>query len=495
MILIKNTNIIDGTGKPPFKGDILIKDDRISAIGSFPNMKAETIIDGFGLTVVPGFIDPSATSDHYLSLFSNPSQKDFLLQGVTTIIGGQCGSSLAPLLYGSLKSIRKWTATDLININWSSVAELKNTLNRLRLGINFATLAGHSTMRRDLIGEEIRDLTVSELEVFKNSLSQAMKDGALGLSTGLGYNHSRAVSYSEIKNLLGAVSKNKGVYATHLRNEKEGIIDSVKETIAMSEETGVPAIISHFRPIINFEKQFKEALALIDAHLNKGNVFFQVNPFNTSIVPIYTLLPVWAKNGPLESMMETIASDLHRPKILEELSSSGIEFDKLIIAEARDNQYIIGKTLKEFSESRGLDAHNGLLALMEITGMKSLLFYRNINSAVLLETLFHQRSLIGSNSASLLESQLALKPERSANTFPEFFKIVSSRNIPLEEAVKKITLIPAKIFGLQKRGAIADGWFADLVMLKDGQAVNVIVNGQFAVQDGKLTGKLAGLAI
>ena len=495
MILIKNANIIDGTGKPPFKGDILIKNDRISAIGSFPNMKSETIIDGFGLNVVPGFIDSSATSDHYLSLFSNPLQKDFLLQGVTTIIGGHCGSSLAPLLYGSLKSIRKWADTDLININWTTVAELKATLNRLKIGVNFATLAGHSTLRRDLIGEEIRDLTVSEMEVFKNALSQAMQEGALGLSTGLSYNHSRAVSHSEIKNLLGPVSKNKGVYATHLRNEKEEIVDSVKETIAISEETGVPAIISHFRPIINFEKQFKEALALIDSHLNKGNIFFEVNPFNTSIAQIYTLLPIWAQSGSLETMMETIASDIHRPKILEELSNSGIEFEKMVIAEARDNPYVIGKNLKEFSENRGLNIYNGLLALMEITRMKSLLFYENINSAMLVETLFHQRSLIGSNSASLPESQSTLNPERSANTFPEFFKIVGSRNVPIEEAVKKITSVPAKVFGLQKRGAIMDGWFADLAMLKDGQAVNVIINGQLAVRDGQLTGGLAGLAI
>ena len=123
MILIKNTTIIDGTGKPPFKGDVLIKDDRISAIGTLVNQKADQVIDGLGLTVAPGFINTNTDSDHYLSLLTSPLQKDFLLQGITTIIGGLCGSSLAPLLYGSLKSIRKWTDINQVNINLQTPAQ------------------------------------------------------------------------------------------------------------------------------------------------------------------------------------------------------------------------------------------------------------------------------------------------------------------------------------------------------------------------------------
>ena len=196
MILIKNISIIDGTGKPAFRADILIKDDKISAIGVFPNKQADTVIDGLGLTATPGFIDVNNDSDHYLGLFTNPSQDDFLLQGVTTIIGGQCGSSLAPLLYGSLKSIRKWTGANEVNVDWRTIGELKNTLRRVGIGVNFATLIGHSTVRRDLIGEEIRDLTETETDIFRHAIERAMKDGALGFSTGLGYAHSRNVSYS-----------------------------------------------------------------------------------------------------------------------------------------------------------------------------------------------------------------------------------------------------------------------------------------------------------
>lgn len=494
MILIKNAQIIDGTGKPPFRGDILIKADKISAIGSLTGASAETVINGLGLTATPGFIDAYSNSDHYLTLFTNPPQEDFLLQGVTTIIGGHCGSSLAPLLYGSLKSIRKWADPNQINVDWSSVSELKTALRRLKIGVNFATLIGHSTIRRDLIGEEIRDLTQSEMEIFKNTVSQALKEGALGLSAGLSYAHSRNVSYSEMKNLLLEAAKQKAVYAVHLRDEKEGLVNSVQETIKIAEETGVPAIISHLRPIIGWEKSYQEALNLINSGLDKSNVYFEMNPFDMSVIPIYTLLPAWAQSGPLETMLGTIGEKNHREQALKELSRSEINFGEMVIAEARGNNYLIGKNLKEFSENREVSVPEGLLLLMEITGMKSLLFYKNLNAPLLAESVLNPRSLIGSNSASLPTPQ-ALKPERSINTFKKFLEIAAAKNVALPEAIKKITFVPAKIFGLQKRGAIAEGWQADLTLLENNQIKNVIVNGQIALQDGKLTNKLAGVPI
>ncbi len=492
MILIKNAQIVDGSGKPPFRGDILIKGSQISAIGNFPDTKAETVIDGLGLTAAPGFIDTHATSDHYLSLFSNPSQKDFLLQGVTTIIGGHCGSSLAPLLYGSLKSIQKWADINKINVDWANLSDLKETLRKIKIGVNFGTLVGHSTVRRDLIGEDIRDLTQTELEIFQNMVAKAMEEGALGLSTGLGYSHSRNVPFSEIKNILSVVAEAKGVYATHLRDETDGLPESVRETIKVSSEAGVPAIISHLRPIIVFENKFREALKLIEENLDKSNVYFEINPFDSSIIPVYTFLPVWAQQGGKEAMLAILKDKSRRTEILTELPEMNINFEKLLIAEAYENNPIIGRTLKEFAESRQLNIHEALLHLMEITKMKALLFYKNINLDLLTEALLNPRSLIGSNSPSLADSQAMLKPERSVNTFPQFLKIVAAKNIPIEEAIKKITLVPAKIFNLRKMGMLAEGWQADIAMLKDEQVVNVIVNGQLAVKDRKLINPGAG---
>src|SRR3989338_4441804 len=129
MVLIRGAKIVDGSGsKPPFEADVLLRNDKISAIGKFPTKKADLVIDGLGLYLTPGFIDVNTDSDHHLSLFTNPEQQDFLTQGVTTIFGGLCGSSLAPLIYGTLDSIRKWTDVSQINIDWHSMGEFFKVL-------------------------------------------------------------------------------------------------------------------------------------------------------------------------------------------------------------------------------------------------------------------------------------------------------------------------------------------------------------------------------
>ena len=130
MILIRSAKVVDGSGKPAYTADVLIQGDKITAVGYFPTKKADLIIDGLGFYLTPGFIDIHTDSDHSLDLFLHPDQKDFLLQGVTTIIGGNCGSSLAPLLYGQLESIQKWTDINQINVDWHTVGEFFQVLNR-----------------------------------------------------------------------------------------------------------------------------------------------------------------------------------------------------------------------------------------------------------------------------------------------------------------------------------------------------------------------------
>lgn len=492
MILIKSASIIDGTGKPEYRADILIKNDRISAIGNFPSKAADTVIDGLGLELSPGIIDVNTDSDHFLTLFSNPEQQDFLLQGVTTIIGGQCGASLAPIFYGSLKSIRKWGNPNSININWHSVSELKKTLGKIGLGVNFGTLIGHSTIRRDLVGDEIRDLSETETDIFKNALSQGMRDGALGLSTGLSYIHARHVSYSEIKKFLKIVAGKNSLYATHLRDEKEGIVESIKETVGLADETGTKTIISHLRPIIGHEAAFEAGLKFIK---EDGKVWFDANPFDFSVIPLYSLLPKWAQHGSLEEMLPLFDNADQKNKILEDLRKSERDLSGIIIAGSKDNESIIGKTLAEFSATRNLSLPEGLLSLMEMTRLKTILIEKNVNSDILEELLFHPKALIGSNTASFSKSEKISRSERSTETFERFLSLAAKRGIPKESAMEKLTSVPAKIFGLQKRGVIAEGAFADIAMRKDGKIMHVIVNGTLAVKDGLLTENRSGILL
>ncbi len=494
MLLIKNGKIIDGTGKPAYQADILVSDDKISAIGVFPKKPGIETIDALGFTITPGFIDPNTDSDHYLSLFGNPGQDDFLLQGVSTIIGGHCGASLAPLLYASLESIRKWGDPSHTNVNWRSVGEFLNVLEKRGLGVNFGTLMGHSTIRRALIGETLRDLTDKELGVFKRVIDDGLKEGALGLSTGLSYAHSHLVPYHEIRELASVVGRNNGVYATHLRNEREGLVASIKESLKLAAETGVKLLVSHLRPLSGYVKEIRAARDIFAGLPDGMDANFDTYPFDASLVPIYTILPDWVKRGNLESMWETILRPERQEELRQELKVLPLEW--ITIALAPNNKYLVGKTVAEFARSQEIKKEEALLRLMILTRMKAVLLIRDIDNSISEEMIFDERALVGSNGASLSKEEYAISPERGLRTFPKYLRLAAAReNLSFEEAVKKITYLPAKKFGLRGRGIIKEKGFADLVLLRNHSISTVIVNGQIAVRDGVVQNVLSGCVI
>ena len=480
MLLIKQAQIVDGSGSKPFLGDILINGDKISAIGkNISKKRAREVIDGLGLTAVPGFIDANNDSDHHLSLFTNPGQEDFIKQGITTIIGGQCGASLAPLIYGSLASIERWSATGKTNVDWTSVADLKNVLKRMGLKINFETFAGYSTIRRDITGGvEIRDLTAAELDIFANILKQAFNEGAIGVSTGLGFLDSKFTPFSEIKKMILLAAKRGKIYATHVHDEKIGLARSIEETLAMAKETGIKTIISHFRPIKGFEKQFGEAMNLIERNLVDSNIYFDVNPFVDAIFPIHSYLPYWAQSESVETMLDNLKNSDKRKMIAKELKTANLE--ELVVADARGQEALIGKGLLELSQNREKGAAQVLLDIMQSSKMNAMLMSKGVNQELLLPLLTHSRALIGTNSSSLTSpnSGRELQLERATSTFTKYLKTVSGLGVPVETAIKKITSFPAQLFGLRGRGAIKEGYFADIVLLKNGEVKNVILNGQ-----------------
>lgn len=496
-LLIKGVQIVDGTGRPPFRGDVFVKDKKISAIGSFGNKDADTVIDGMGAYAAPGFIDVNTDSDHYLTLFTNPAQREFVFQGVTTVIGGHCGASLAPLLYGTLESIRKWADPNQVNVDWHTMGEFLDVLSKKRIGVNFGTLVGHATIRRALIGEAFRDLTLNELKVFAQVVDRAIGEGALGLSTGLGYAHSNRVPPSEIVKLLGVVAGHNGVYATHLRDEGLGLVSSVRETIAAAEKTNVKTVVSHFRPLLGFEKEYDEALRVIEGA--PSNMRFDCYPFATSSLALYTLLPPWARDGGLEVMLSHVKTPAVRERIREEMLPVNDQI--LIIANAPGFDYLYGVQLREFAENRGLtDPKEALLQLMELTGLRATVFYQNIDVKRIQKTMLHERCLVGSNSASStpktnIRGYRTLILDRAIRTFPRFLELAAEAQWSVEEAVKKITSVPAQFYGIKERGVIREGMCADIAVFRDSEIKHVMVNGKVAVRDGQATDALGGEVI
>lgn len=494
--LIKNATIVDGSGKPPFKGDIFIKNDVISAIGNLGRQSAKKVVNVSGNYVSPGFIDVNAASDHYLTLFTNPEQQDFLLQGVTTIFGGLCGSSLAPLLYGELLSIRKWANdTGKINIDWRSVEEFLHVLQKRGLGVNFGTLVGHSTVRRSILGEKLRELTSSELAIFEKVLLDSLKEGAFGLSTGLGYVHARGTPHYELKRLAEIVFRKGAVYATHLRNEGRGLLDSLTETINIGKETNVKILINHLRPLMGFEAEYSEGLLLLSQHTEDANVYFDLYPFEMSHVALYSLLPEWAQDGGMEVMLENLKNKSIRSQIISSLHLEG-SGDDIIIASAPHSEYLVGKTLKNFAGKRNVSIAEGLLLLMELTQLKSTVLYKNIDYALAKKSLSHPKALISSNAQSAEPG--VFKSERSTRTFTKFLDLVWAEKIlSIEAAILKITALPASLYGFKNRGLLKEGMKADITVFSFDEKIGteiqqVFINGKHAVENKILIGGLSG---
>lgn len=479
MILIRSAKVVDGTGAAATIADVLVVGDRITGIGYFPNVHAEMIIDGGGYILAPGFIDIHSDLDHSLALFTDDGPTNLLCWGVTTVIGGNCGSSLAPLLSGELQSIQKWTDVTGVNVNWHTVAEFLAWLETRTLAINFATLVGHATIRRALLGEALRDLTDRELKIFVATLQQALADGAFGISTGLSYAHARQTPYDELKSLVSEVGVRGGVHAIHLRNEREHLTEAVAEALQLAAETKTRTVISHVRPLHGYEEYFNRSVTAIDPA--RADIFFDVCPHDASVVPLYQLLPLWAQRGGLRDMAQTLFNEHHAARIVRELPS--VQRNDVLVVRAPGNDFLVDKTIGELAKNRGITSAEALLELMRMTRLRAVVLHRNVNRELLLKTALHPQAMISSNNNYWQESP-----------FTTFLKYAET---PLgsEKALHRMTGLPASVFGIADRGIIKVGAYADLVLLKNYKPILMMVNGQIVMRDGVVNGTRGGRVI
>lgn len=485
-LLIKGVQIVDGKGGAPYKADVLVQKNVISAIGALKHKKTDATIDGLDNYLVPGFIDVDTDSDHYLHLFTNPSQRDFINQGVTTILGGHCGMSLAPLLYGNLEALGGFADVDKVNVNWHTVREFLNSLKRISLGVNFGTFVGHKTIRDALTRGEYRELTEKELKVFENVVWRAMEDGAFGFSTGLGYIHGQYASEKEIKRLVSALKGKGAVYATHLRSQTTELLRSVEETVRVANYTEVKTMISHLRPLIGYEDQFEKALEYLKENTPRESLFFDIYPHDASIYPIYALLPRWARLDSAPAMLEELRNPDTVSRIKKDLAGEEEKLGNVQIASAPRNSYLVGRTVLEAAKDLESSPIDALITIMDMTNLKATFFIKDINFDLLVKALADERALIASNGNSPAFGEF-LKHERSTNTFPKFLELVLNKKLmTIETAIKKITYDPARYFGLKNRGVIEEGRIADLVMLgKDDYKIKEVILGGKSVLEGK----------
>ncbi len=465
MILIKNGTVIDGVETPAHHADILISGDTISAIGHFSNKKTETVIDGLGMQVMPGFIATHTDIDHTLSLITNPQQEEYRARGITTIIGGHDGASLAPLIRGSLRSIQKWTDTDAIHINWHSVAEFINAINKLPLGVNFATLAGYTTIRRDITDDARTDLTDQELQTTIHATQQAIQEGALGASLHLSTAHGRGIPHHELAAVATAVAKAHGIITLHLRAHDEHRVEAITEALSLYKSTGATIVINDFLPrLINAARE-KEILLAHEIICAAGDGFYiEISFAKTTPTPLYALLPLAAQKGDLHAMHEYVQNPAHQQYIMKELPSAR---GARIIHAPREYASLIGKTIEEFSRNHNCSLKEGVLKLMDITRLRAVLALPNAISPLHVQLMNNSQTLISG-------------PPRA------IFHAADENHWPIEKTVAAITSIPARVFNLKKRGRIHENYYADLILMNNRHEVtHTIVNGRLETAAGR----------
>ena len=517
-VLIKGGSILRGQKLEVL--DVGIKDDKIAAIGDLGNAGADVVVEATGKYVSPGFVDLTSHSDTHWTIFSQPRQESLLTQGITTVLGGNCGASVAPLVKASdIEGIQKWANASEINTNWKSMGEFLEELSRHQLGVNFATLVGHGTLRRGILGDDSREMTQKEIDEAVFILKNAMDEGAFGLSTSLGAAHGKNTSREELSALFKVVADHQGLTKHHLKDEGKNILPAITEILSLGRESGARVQFSHFKLL---GKQswaiLPEAINLIEfsGQEEKTNVTLDFFPYTKTGSQLYMLLPSWIIEGGRTKILSSLKDPKLRKEVLDYLKSLTLHYDRMVIASTLKDTTVIGKTIGELAASSGLDGEEIIAELVEMNQLHVSIFNEVISPDYLEDLIVKDYAMVASDGVGYnlkLRMPYDLPHPRSYGTFPLALELFARKNkvVPWGDILYKFSEFPAKVLGLKDRGRIEEGLFADLVVIDpekvgsttDYSAVHhevegiewVFVNGKTAVKNGVLADAAAGRVI
>ncbi len=518
-VLIKNGIVIDGTGEPMYRADIGINEEKISKIGQLQNERGKVEIDANGLLVCPGFVDVNNHSDTYWQIFLNPDLESLVYQGITTIIGGNCGSSLAPLINEkSIQSIQKWVNLGRIIFSWMKLKEFLNFIKDKELSVNFGTLVGYGTLRRSLIKNQAKHPDSREKKMMENLFLASMKEGAFGLSAGLVYVHTRLATFQELVDMAKIVKKYDGVFVLHLRNERDKILDSVREIVNIAKESGAKVHISHFKVM---EKKnwllLEDALEILRKAREEGILItFDVYPYTATGTVLHTLLPDWVTEGGRHMMLSRIKDPIIRSKIVADMKKSGFDYSKIKIIISPIIKSLAKRDVSESAIDQGREAEEVVLDILAASEGHVIVSMEVLNEENIEKIIADPLSVISSNSAGYnlehARTGETVHP-RSFGTFPRILhKYVLDRQIiGWEKAIQKMTSFPAERFGIDKRGKIKEKYFADLTIIDRDEirdfattenpyqyskgVKSVLVNGKIILNDGVYLGVRNGAVL
>ncbi len=523
-VIIKNGKIIDGTGNPWYRADVGIIQGKIVKIGFISGLAKKTI-DVSNFIVSPGFIDIHNHSD--LSILAVPNCESNIKQGITTAVVGNCGISMAPLNSKKVKLFQKYLAPLLISKydykwDWKSLAEYQEKVKAQGTAINLAFLIGQGTIRLAVKSFASGKSSEKEMKQMKEILAESLEDGAFGMSSGLIYPPGCYSDTEELIELGKILKKYNRIYVSHIRDEGTDLIKSIKEAIKIGEINDIPVEISHFKAKgeENWGKVNYGFKLMEEARERGVEVNCDVYPYNATSTTITSVLPIWTLENGVEEMLKVLSSKENRKKIKQDFITGRVKgnnldedgFGQIVIADSPLNKEYEGKSLKEIIKlkNRISDPYDAFFDLIiEIKGQASVVKFV-LSDEDVKKVISHPLSMIGSDSSGICP-EIGGKPHpRAYGTFPRVIdKYVSKEKIlRLEDAIRKMTSLPASKIRLPYRGLIKEGFWADIVIFDSNKIKDratfanphqypdgieyVLVNGEVSLEKGRLTNKRYG---
>lgn len=514
-ILVRNGEVVDGTGEPRFRADVGIAGDRVVEIGTLPDAEATTVIDASGCVVTPGFVDMHSHTDFTLPI--NPTADSLVKQGITTAVVGQCGSTTVPLLtetreqvIASMKSEDRPLPWD----EWSTYGSFLDYLARIGTSINVVPLVGQGTIRASVMGYVADPADTAQMTRMKTEVVSAMDDGAIGVSTGLIYPPGSYAKTEELIEFTRPAGERDGHYFSHIRGEGRTLLDAVAEAIRIGRDTGAAVHIGHFKAAgrENWDKS-AQALELIDRARADGlAITADLYPYMASSTGLGAMLPEWAHEGGKEAVLERLNDGETRKRMKDGMASGvysrGAEWDKVLISRSPRNRDYEGRCVAELAAETGKNPRDWVFDALLETELDVSMVKFGMSEENRVQELRHPAMMIGTDGSGLAtEGPLStgVPHPRSYGAFPRVLGhyVRELGVIPLEQAIWKMSGLPAQMLRWTDRGQLKPGSRADVVVLNPGTVSDratyeaphqypegihhVIVNGQIVVRDGTHT--------
>ncbi len=529
--------VVDGAGNPWYRGDIGVKGKRIARIGSIDRRECARTVRAKGMFVCPGFVDIHTHSDETALVFRGCDST--LRQGVTTHLIGNCGISVAPLREPNVEMMmRYWGewAGKMRKPTWRTFGEYLKVLGKGGLGHNMAALVGHGAVRTAVMGADRGAPSPAQLREMKGLVEEAMASGAFGMSTGLVYPPSCFGGTEEIVELCKVVARHGGMYASHIRGERETIADAIREAILIGERSGARVQISHNCPKYGAWGRTKETLGLVEEARARGLDVTIDNDMHTDLAPrLSGALPQYLHEMPMEELLAHVADRGNRARIRREIvedrlpafGPSGLlkhgAFDRIFLMHCPEEKGLEGRTVAQVAEARGADPFDTYFDIMVEQGDRTTAIFDYISEDDVKALMVHPLMMISSDCATWSVKGLKMDPPPyipcSFGEYPGILQryVRDEPMLTIQEAIRKMTSFPAQRIGLLDRGLLRPGMRADITVIdlpkvKD-RATNrwphpfpyenwphrypegipyVVVNGKVAVDGGRQTKALAG---